>query len=134
MLKRMHSEQGFTLVDVLVVLAILAILVPIVVLNLTGISGEAKGTAAQTELDTVQTAMDCLMAENNAATVTMRLEVNAATVGPHTEVEYWYVSNIDGDTGEKEYDSATANLRLRTTSNGSYYWDINGVVSQKEYP
>jgi prepilin-type N-terminal cleavage/methylation domain-containing protein len=69
MLKRIRSERGFTLVELLVVLAILAILIAIVVPNLAGLTGGAKARAAQTELQIVQTAMDTMIARYEAITV-----------------------------------------------------------------
>ena len=120
MLKRMRGERGFTLVELLVVIAILAILIAIVVPNLAGITGGARETAADTELNIVQSAMDTLMTENDAVTVTAQTNVQ---VGPYTSVTYW---QFDGDSG-------TDTLRLRATSTGYYSWDTSGKVTQVSY-
>jgi type IV pilus assembly protein PilA len=133
MLNRIRGERGFTLVELLVVLAILAILIAIVVPNLAGLTGGARGDAARTELSVVQTAMDTLMSENEAVTVNGLAQGNAAEVGPNTNVTYWFVTAINPDTGEEVYDNTTANLRLRTTSNGTYYWSTAGAVTQDSY-
>ena len=130
MFKRIRSERGFTLVELLIVLAIMAILIAIVVPNLAGLTGGARGTAARTELSIVQTAMDTLMSENEAVSVTVNVD---AKVGPGTTVTYWYVTNIDPDTLVETTSSTNTTLRLRTTSTGEYSWTTGGAVTQKVY-
>ncbi|MGA9348620.1 MAG: prepilin-type N-terminal cleavage/methylation domain-containing protein [Anaerolineae bacterium] len=132
MFKRIRGERGFTLVELLVVLAILAILIAIVVPNLAGLTGGARGDAARTELSIVQTAMDTLMSENEAVSVTA--QASGASVGPGTPVTYYYVSAIDPGTGAETYSTQTDQLRLRTTSNGTYSWAATGAVTQVSYP
>jgi len=132
MLRRMHSERGFTLVELLVVLAILAILIAIVVPNLAGLTGGARADAARTELSIVQTAMDTLMTEHDA--VSVEEQGSGIQVGPSTVVTYWFVTAVDPLSGTETYATATANLRLRTTSTGSYTWDTSGAVTQTQYP
>ena len=130
--KRTRDEHGFTLVELLVVLAILAILIAIVVPNLAGLTGGARAKAAREELSIVQTAMDTLMTENEA--ISVQPSSSSDQVGPHTPVTYWYVSDYDAQSGTETYSSATAYLRLRTTSTGTYSWVSTGAVTQVEYP
>ena len=70
------GEQGFTLVELLIVLAILAVLVAVVLPNFTGLLGGSKTTAAKAELNIVQTAVDARMA---AESLTAYPTVTAAT-------------------------------------------------------
>ena len=70
------GEQGFTLVELLIVLAILAVLVAVVLPNFTGLLSGSKTTAAKAELNIVQTAVDAKMAATN---ITAYPTVSAAT-------------------------------------------------------
>ena len=122
MFKRIRSESGFTLVELLVVLAILAILIAVVVPNLAGLTGGAQATACAQELDTVQTAVDTIIADNSAVTVTELTP--AQTLSSDYVVTYvlW-----DDSTG-------TAALALRDTTTGGYTWDVTGKVTPATCP
>ena len=69
-LKRQRGEAGFTLVELLIVLAILAILVAVVLPNFTGLLGKSQTTAGAAEKVIVQTAVDAKMASDSMATTT----------------------------------------------------------------
>jgi prepilin-type N-terminal cleavage/methylation domain-containing protein len=102
----MENERGFTLIELLVVLAILATLFGITALALSGITSDAEEGLAETELDTVHTAMDVcdvMSACNNGSSGTC-IEVGPATAG------------------FGEY--------LRRSSTFFYAWDADGVITQ----
>ncbi|MGA2284685.1 MAG: prepilin-type N-terminal cleavage/methylation domain-containing protein [Dehalococcoidia bacterium] len=69
-LKKQRGEAGFTLVELLIVLAILAILVAVVLPNFTGLLSKSQTTASQAELNIVQTAVDAKMAAEGLGTTT----------------------------------------------------------------
>jgi prepilin-type N-terminal cleavage/methylation domain-containing protein len=66
----LRDDQGFTLVELLIVVTILGILAAVVTTSLIGLTSTAKTNACSEELRTVQTAVDALMAKNNITTVT----------------------------------------------------------------
>jgi len=131
MFKRIRSESGFTLVELLVVLAILAILIAVVVPNLSGLTGGAKAKAAQAELDIVQTAMDTMLAQDEA--VTVEASGAAKKLGPSDAVTIWVVSFYDPSTEIETTEQSTGQLELRSASHGTYTWDTSGRVSQAAY-
>ncbi|MBM4466662.1 MAG: type II secretion system protein [Chloroflexi bacterium] len=110
MFNRIRSERGFTLVELLVVLAILAILVAIVVPNLTGLLTGTTTTAMKQEKDVVQNAIDSyytqdikvdlkateIPASNTAAQLTFDANANAFTKYLRRNTKYFYSWNTDG--------------------------------------
>jgi type IV pilus assembly protein PilA len=59
-----HGNQGFTLIEMLVVLAIFGVLASIVVLNVGKFIGSGKSEAYQTELHNIQTSLLVMLAES----------------------------------------------------------------------
>ena len=106
-----RGSKGFTLVELLIVVAILGILAAVVLPNVTGLVGEGQTEAAAAELVTVQTAMDTMMAKSNLTSVT----ATAAT------------SNMSSfPTGNPLYPNY-----LRTATTGTYSRSTTGLVTQE---
>ena len=78
-LRGRKGQRGFTLIELLVVVTILGILAAIVTLSLVGLTTNASVQACQQEYNTVQTALDALMADNNVSTVTPEGPTNSMT-------------------------------------------------------
>jgi prepilin-type N-terminal cleavage/methylation domain-containing protein len=58
-----NNQHGFTLIELLVVVAILGILAAVVTMSMVGVTQIAQQRAAQSELATVQTAYDTMLAD-----------------------------------------------------------------------
>lgn len=112
--KRMHrSEQGFTLVELLIVFTLLGVLAAIMIPNVAGLIGHGHKSAGEAELSVMQTAMDSMMAKESQSSVTA---VTGAT------------SNMTGfpDTTHALYPSYLRN----STTKGTYTCDTTGLVTK----
>lgn len=128
MLKGKRNEWGYTLVELLLVLAIVGILMNVVVSSLTGITGGARSKAAATELQIVQSAFDTLMVEVGAITVSENFTSGGVTVGPSTVITCYGQGGVVLNVPTSDY-----YLRVQMPSNGKYTWDSEGSVSQASY-
>ena len=115
MLKKLNSEGGFTLVELLVVVAILGILVAVVLPNFIGLLGNANSSAASAELNILQTAVDTKLANTNSSTTTA---ITTATSDMTTAA--------GGFALNPTYMRSTA-------THGTYTVDATGQVTQVSY-
>jgi general secretion pathway protein G len=72
-LRQMKQDEGFTLVELLVVITILGILAGIVVFSVAGIGSNGQAAACSAEKSEVITAEEAYFAKNNSYTTTATL-------------------------------------------------------------
>jgi len=110
MQRRLKSEQGFSLTELLIVIAILGILAAAVLPNFTGLLGNAQSKSGDAELQIVQTAVDAKLAAENLATVPA-------------------ITTATSDMTATGFDLAPGYMRSDATK-GTYTMDSTGKVTQ----
>lgn len=112
-LGKSKKQRGFTLVELLVVIGIIGALAAVVIPNVSRFAGSGDTAANETELQTVQAAIDLYMANTGATAV----PVQAATADMTTSTP-----------------ALNPDYLRQTTTKCTYSWDATGVVSQAACP
>ena len=114
--RALRGQGGFTLVELLVVVGIVVALTAVSIVSVTQFAGKGEEGATAAELDTVQAAMDTMMADVGIVIVTANdLSTTSTTVQDFTSVPT---------------EGALASYIRENPVNYYYCWDAAGKVSQ----
>ena len=102
MLKRKNGQKGFTLVELIVVMAILAILAAIAVPKYTGVQNDAKLKAHNANVAIIKNAVALYAAQNNVA------ESSVDTTKAKTIVTEWPANPLPAGTKVGDTDISVA--------------------------
>ena len=117
-LKGIKGQKGFTLVELLVVVGIIVALSAVIVPSVAQFANRGDTGAQSAEMDSVQAALDTLMADNGLLTVADR-------VSPATSASDFSAIDFGGGALLSTY------LRNSTTTY-FYCWNASGLVTQQD--
>lgn len=104
-----NKSRGFTLLEILVVMAILGMLIAAVAPNIMGSSDEAKVTIAKTDLRNISSALDMYKLDNHSYPSTDQgLEALVNRPGGSPEAKNWksggYLKKMPADPWQRPYE------------------------------
>lgn len=97
MLKLIHNKKGFTLIELMIVVAIIGILAAIAIPNFLRFQAKSKQAEAKTNLGAIGTTAESWMVENDSYQITVITDLGWAPTGT-PRYSYWYAIGAPGGT------------------------------------
>jgi len=110
--KILAGQRGFTLIELIVVIAVLAILAAVILPRFLGFTDSARASEARSDAKNIATAVEAMVAENRPLSVSAIMDYVGRDLGGELTV------NTDGDDGQ--YGDFLYVKRLPVDS-GKYY-------------
>jgi len=124
-----RNEGGFTLIEILVVLAVLGIMAAVVVPNMTGFLGRGKDRAYETDRRVLQASVDAYYTDTLARPGTPKYPTGNGSGGSAGTNTYINASHlVSGKYLREAPQSAGSNNGASGSGSYSWYVDADGLV------
>jgi prepilin-type N-terminal cleavage/methylation domain-containing protein len=122
MIERARNEEGFTLIELMIVIVILGILAGIVLFAVGGITDRGTTAACKTDVSTIQTGVEAYYAKNGSYPANLVPTLTDPNLAQNNQFLKWD-GGFSGTTDETGPPPNTSNVHTGTGYSVTYYPD-----------